>query len=1316
MALAQGNYERAKTEGQQFETEFGSFQAHFGHLQESDPAVDKLVRECTSLLGRFHAEIPLLERQHEAAEAIARFRSDNVLHFTQQAIAQRNESAMKRYGEVFVPKAEEFLFAYQSYDDIRAMADFRKEVERTLVSFNSIYPTILHEAEVRKVIASIKSQNHLHNLSLGLSQHNADWVYQHGPAFEQEVDRFVATYADSPCQDAQEFITQAQALLERYRTEGPQIHQTQLIDQEISKFKSTNNMHYLQMALNQRNSDSVLNYGPKFEAQFEEFLSLYGFEERASTFVASGKALLDKYHREGPVITWEEEVRRTISQIRNENNVHYLTMALAQRNADQVKVHGPRVEEQLEHLIATCGKNPTKEFTATVKEWTDLVARYKTVGPEVIHEAAVTAVISDFKSTHSVHYLSMALNQRNPTQLEQYGEKFVEQYRDFMALYEHDKYAQMFVKEIKALCDRYHKDGPGILRDEEVQKAIRAVKSTNHMHFLSMYLQQKHHEQVERHGPEFEQEFNDFLGEYSEDKIAAQFVKEGKALLAKYKKEAPILKREEEVRQAISSIKSTNHTHFLSMGLSQRNTETVQTHGPKLQELFDDFMNHYASDSCAQSFVRETKTLLEKYKKEGPVIAREEEVRQAISEFKSHNEIHYLSMALVQKNAQKVQEYGPPLEERFAQFTPQFGADLSAQPFIREAKALLEKYRREGPKIIRQDQVEQAIKEIKNQNHMHQLGVALNQKNVERAEEHGVQFENQVAAFQLQYSNDACAKAFIADAQKLLARFREMCPPCSACPSSAMAYAQQPAPYASGPAAYPAPCTDSPYGSCGSAPAPTPVYPLSAPAPYPHQQPYDPAAAYSRPPVPSYGLPPAPYAQYPYSQSPQPQPQEPLSFPSPGPQYADASQYFAMPDPGMFSNPAQAYHSSPSGMTPPTAYHEQSQPQQQHQPQPQQQQQSWSPASHHPQAGQQQFDPASSTSSSPSFAPPAPAQAPVAQPQAQSPAAPAPTAQADDGGYFEVPGAVPAPFPGALVKGGREASPQVEGQGQEEKRKSDEDKAQEKFKEIRFDELHIISKIGSGSYGTVYKAWWRGTIVAVKKLDDAADMTSGMVELFKKEAAAMTLLSHHPSLANFVGACCELPNVCVVSQYYRFGSLESVLRGPTRADLPWKAFVKMAKETAAGIHHLHKEGILHSRIASRNILVGDGCRAYVNDFAFCHFKPKEQVYAQSATQTFLGPVRYMSPEAMMHKFSEGSDAWAFGVLLWELWERKEPFEGDDELTVAFKVAQDKQTLPISPSCPEVVAKLMRDCWQERASQRPSFTAMLDILDDYFATL
>lgn len=59
-------------------------------------------------------------------------------------------------------------------------------------------------------LATLSSINFLYRTQ-GLNQRNADMVYQHGPAFEQEVDRFVATYADSPCQDAQEFIIQAQA-------------------------------------------------------------------------------------------------------------------------------------------------------------------------------------------------------------------------------------------------------------------------------------------------------------------------------------------------------------------------------------------------------------------------------------------------------------------------------------------------------------------------------------------------------------------------------------------------------------------------------------------------------------------------------------------------------------------------------------------------------------------------------------------------------------------------------------------------------------------------------------------------------------------------------------------------------------------------------------------------------------------------------------------------------------------------------------------------------------------------------------------------
>jgi serine/threonine protein kinase len=105
-----------------------------------------------------------------------------------------------------------------------------------------------------------------------------------------------------------------------------------------------------------------------------------------------------------------------------------------------------------------------------------------------------------------------------------------------------------------------------------------------------------------------------------------------------------------------------------------------------------------------------------------------------------------------------------------------------------------------------------------------------------------------------------------------------------------------------------------------------------------------------------------------------------------------------------------------------------------------------------------------------------------------------------------------------------------------------------------------------------------------------------------------------------------LPNVCIVTQYYRYGSLEGALRGKTRLDLTWKQVIKIAMEAAAGILHLHKEGVLHSRISSRNILLGDGVRAYVNDFAFCHMKTKESVYTHTAgTSSFIGPGTHSQP-------------------------------------------------------------------------------------------
>jgi serine/threonine protein kinase len=89
---------------------------------------------------------------------------------------------------------------------------------------------------------------------------------------------------------------------------------------------------------------------------------------------------------------------------------------------------------------------------------------------------------------------------------------------------------------------------------------------------------------------------------------------------------------------------------------------------------------------------------------------------------------------------------------------------------------------------------------------------------------------------------------------------------------------------------------------------------------------------------------------------------------------------------------------------------------------------------------------------------------------------------------------------------------------EQEKLSIEETKATMKFREIMFNEFQILEKLGSGQLGTVYLARWRGALVAVKKLDED-DMDEKTVDLFKKEAAALHVLSHHPALASFIGAC-----------------------------------------------------------------------------------------------------------------------------------------------------------------------------------------------------
>ncbi len=102
-----------------------------------------------------------------------------------------------------------------------------------------------------------------------------------------------------------------------------------------------------------------------------------------------------------------------------------------------------------------------------------------------------------------------------------------------------------------------------------------------------------------------------------------------------------------------------------------------------------------------------------------------------------------------------------------------------------------------------------------------------------------------------------------------------------------------------------------------------------------------------------------------------------------------------------------------------------------------------------------------------------------------------------------------------------------------------------------------------------------------------------------------------------------------------------------------------------------------------------------------------------------GTPSYMAPELWAKKpFSSASDVYAFGVLLYEIWERSVPWDGYSVPDIREKVMSGArpcgESLPKKPSMtgakcgpttenmPDEIHDLITACWDAKPEKRPTF--------------
>lgn len=257
----------------------------------------------------------------------------------------------------------------------------------------------------------------------------------------------------------------------------------------------------------------------------------------------------------------------------------------------------------------------------------------------------------------------------------------------------------------------------------------------------------------------------------------------------------------------------------------------------------------------------------------------------------------------------------------------------------------------------------------------------------------------------------------------------------------------------------------------------------------------------------------------------------------------------------------------------------------------------------------------------------------------------------------------------------------------------------------RLGSYEIVSALGAGGMGEIYRAWDTrlGRNVAIKIL--RPDKV-GSRERFQREARIISRLTH--------------PHICSL---YDVGEQDGApflvmeyLEGQTLADrlddgaIPLAQALKYGVEICDALDEAHRHGVTHRDVKPGNVLLTrDGVKLL--DFGLAKLRQAEaDDGAQETIETLhltqeggiLGTVSYMSPEQLEgRKVDARTDLFAVGAVLYEMVTGRRPFAGESRASViaAILTSDPPPMSALQPVTPRTLERVVSRCLARNPDDR-----------------